>query len=131
MALAVALLAPPAGAASAEPFSAGDVFQLAWATSPQLDREGRRLVYLRHSMDMMRDQPQASLWRMNIDGSEHRPVVTGPDSVSSPALSPAGDRVAYLRRDDTGLQLFVSWLDSAQTAQLTRLPWAPQGLTWS
>jgi acylaminoacyl-peptidase len=131
IALAVTLLAPPAGAASADHFSAKDVFQLAWATSPQLDQEGRRLVYLRHSMDIMRDQPQSSLWRMNIDGSEHRPVVTGPDSVSSPALSPAGDRVAYLRRDDMGVQLFVSWLDSAQTAQLTRLPWAPQGLTWS
>ncbi|QIB66403.1 S9 family peptidase [Kineobactrum salinum] len=111
--------------------SAADVFQLVYASSPMIDREGRRLLYLRHSMDIMRDQPRSNLWRINIDGSDHRPVTTGPDSISSAALAPDGNRVAYVRRDDTGQQLFVSWLDSGQTAQLTRLPYAPDNLAWS
>ncbi|MEQ9463974.1 MAG: DPP IV N-terminal domain-containing protein [Haliea sp.] len=131
-AIGFACTAVLASAAQARtPFTVDDVFQLGWVSSPLLDHRGDRVLYLRHSMDIMRDQPRSNLWRVNIDGSEHRPVTTGPDSISSPALSPEGSRVAYVRRDDTGPQLFVSWLDSAQTAQLTRLPQAPASLVWS
>jgi dipeptidyl aminopeptidase/acylaminoacyl peptidase len=122
------VLALPARALS--PFTADDVFQLAWTSSPLVDRKGERVLYLRHSMDIMRDQPRSNLWQVNMDGSEHRPVTTGPDSISSPALAPDGKRVAYVRRGDTGPQLFVSWLDSAQTAQLTRVPYPPANLAW-
>ena len=125
----VVTLALPAQALA--PFTADDVFQLAWTSSPLVDRKGERVLYLRHSMDIMRDQPRSNLWQVNMDGSEHRPVTTGPDSISSPALAPDGKRVAYVRRDDTGPQLFVSWLDSAQTAQLTRVPYPPANLAWS
>lgn len=130
--LGVALLAMVAISAQARvPFAAEDVFQLAWASSPLVDGKGERVLYLRHSMDIMSDQPRSNLWRINVDGSDHRPVTTGPDSISSPVLAPDGTRVAYVRRDDSGPQLYVSWLDSAQTAQLTRVPHGPANLAWS
>lgn len=108
-----------------------DVFQLAWVSTPLVDARGSRVVYLRHSLDVMRDQPVSQLWRVDADGGNHRPVTTGWDRVTSPVLSPEGNRVAYVRKDDTGQQLFISWLDSGQTTQLTRLPRAPAQLAWS
>lgn len=120
-----------AQAAALPRFGAEDVFHLSWVSDPRVDARGERLVYLRHGMDSMRDQPASQLWRVDSDGSNHRPVTTGWDRVTSPALSPEGNRVAYVRKDDTGQQLFVTWLDSGQTTQLTRLPQAPAQLAWS
>lgn len=116
---------------AASPFTASDVFQLSYASSPLLDSTGKQVLYLRHTMDIMRDQPRSNLWRVSTDGGDHRPVTTGPGNVSSPALAPDGNRVAYVQRDDTGPQLFVSWLDSGHVAQLTRLAEAPANLVWS
>ncbi|HEY7776383.1 MAG TPA: S9 family peptidase, partial [Kineobactrum sp.] len=127
--LLAALTVNPVWAAS--PFTASDVFQLSYASSPLLDSTGKQVLYLRHTMDIMRDQPRSNLWRVSVDGGDHRPVTTGPGNVSSPALAPDDNRVGYVQRDDTGPQLFVSWLDSGHVAQLTRLAEAPANLVWS
>jgi acylaminoacyl-peptidase len=125
------LLLLPTFASAAPPLALEDVFGLRYASHPMVSQDGERIVYLRHSMDILKDQPRANLWMINADGSGHRPVTTGPRSISSPALSPSGDRVAWVENDGDASQIFLRWLDGGETAQLTRGAETPRNLSWS
>lgn len=120
-----------AATAAATPMRLEDVFTLRWVTSPLVDADGERIYYLRNSMDIMKDQRRANLWTLRSDGTDHRPLTTGARSVSSPALDPGGDRIAFVDKDDTGSQIFVRWTDGSALAQLTRTAETPRNLAWS
>lgn len=113
------------------PLKLEDVFSLQYADSPIVGPEGETIYYRRVSMDIMSDQRRRNLWRINADGSGHRPLTTGARSVSSAALSPRGDRIAYVDSDDVGAQIFLQWLDDGRVAQLTRGSETPGRLSWS
>ena len=131
---ALALLALPATFVLAEDlrkFSADDVFELEYADDPQISPDGRRIVYERMSNDIMTDRTRANLWIVDVDGDNHRPLVSGTESASSPRWSPGGDRIAYVRSTDTGTGLFVRWMDTGATALVANLQKSPSHLTWS
>ena len=113
------------------PFSERDVFELEWASDPQIAPDGSRVVYVRNGMSVMTDRRVASLWIVDADGENHRKLSPGETSESSPRWSPSGDRIAYVARTDQGSEIFVRWLNSGQSARLTQLPRSPQGLVWS
>ena len=113
------------------PLALEDVFNLRYANSPMVSSSGEFIVYTRHSMDIMRDRARANLWLVSRDGEQHRPLTSGPMTVTHPALSPDDTRVAFVAKDDTGSQIFVHWLQQGYTAQLTRLGSTPRHLTWS
>lgn len=127
----LALLLNPPAVTAANPMQLEDVFSLSWVTSPMVGPEGKKLYYLRNTMDVMQDRRRANLWTINSDGSGHQPVTSGARRVSSPALSPTGDRLAFVDKDETGSQIFVRWLATGATAQLTRGAEAPRDLSWS
>ena len=130
MALAFACLAATATAQPAEGsggsvarFEPMDVFQVEYAADPQIAPDGSRVVYVRRSMDIMRDRQRSELWIVNRDGSDHRRLGAG----SSPRWSPGGDRIAYT----AGGQIHVRWMDIGETAMLTQLLESPSGIRWS
>lgn len=109
-----------------------DVFQLEFASDPQVSPDGSQVAYLRNSMNVMRDRVVQQLWVVNADGSDHRPMIDSQTNVSQPRWSPDGKRVAYVAKGEEGpAQLFVRWLETGQTAQLSQLEEAPSDLTWS
>lgn len=113
------------------PLSHEDVFQLGYASSPTVNQAGNRVVYLRHSMDIMKDRVRTNLWIADTQAEQAFPITSGPMNVSSPALAPDDNRVAFVSKDDTGSQIFVHWLDRGHTAQVTRLADSPKRLSWS
>ena len=124
------VLAAPALAAH-PPLALEDVFGLRYASHPMVSADGERIVYLRHSMDILKDRRRSNLWQLRADGSGHRPLTTGPRKLSAPALSPQGDRVAWVESDGEASQIFLRWLDGGETAQLTRGAATPRNLAWS
>lgn len=89
--LSLALLASHTVAADQpddDRFQPLDVFQLEYASDPQISPDGKRIVYVRNFMDIMKDRRRSNLWIINADGSEHRPVTTGKHNDSSPRWSP-------------------------------------------
>jgi acylaminoacyl-peptidase len=108
-----------------------DIFDLEYASDPQIAPDGSRIVYTRQSMDIMDDRRNASLWIVNADGSGHRPLTEPGQNASSPRWSPSGDRIAYVSSTDEGAEIFVRWMDTGQTAKLTQLSASPGGLAWS
>lgn len=129
--LALTLVPGAAAAADKARFSGADIFDLAYASDPLVAADGEQIFYLRNTMDPLADKRRRNLWMVAADGSGHRPLTTGPGNISSPALAPGGDRIAYVDSDDSGAQLFVEWVDGGERAQLTRVAHRPRRLSWS
>ncbi len=108
-----------------------DVFNLQYASDPQISPDGRRIVYVREFSDLMTDKHLSNFWIINFDGSEHRALTTGSSSDTSPRWSPDGTRLAYISDRDGKPQIYVRWLDTGQVAKLTDVENAPSSIAWS
>ncbi len=131
---AAALLAGPGAADERE--DAGrlrpiDVFGLEYVSAPQISPDGARIVYVRNSMDIMKDKGRSNLWIVNFDGTDHRPLTSGTASAASPRWSPDSKRLLYVSSVDEKSQILVRWMDTGETATLTQVTHSPSGVRWS
>ena len=76
-AVAALLSAAPALAkedeAPSKRFTAERVFDMEYATDPQVSPDGKTVVYVRHSMDKMTDRDTGHLWSIDLATGAHRP----------------------------------------------------------
>ena len=108
-----------------------DIFELEYAASPRLSPDGQTVVYERHSTDIMTDGERTNLWQVNINGDNHRPLLSGKANYYQPRFSPDGKQLAYVSSVEGKSQLYVRWLDSGQTARVTNLLQSPGDISWS
>ncbi|MEJ2604017.1 MAG: S9 family peptidase [Gammaproteobacteria bacterium] len=129
---AAALLVAALPAPADQPFGRMDVFELEWASDPQISPDGDHIVYVRNRMDIMSDGRTGRLWLVSTDGSRHEPL-TGNDRQESGAVwSPDGARIAYVAdAADEGSEIHVYWHATGKRARITGLETAPSGLAWS
>lgn len=114
-----------------KPFQPMDVFQLEYASDPQISPDGKTVVYVRNFMDVMKDRRRSNLWSINADGSDHRPLTSGTRNDGSPRWSPDGKRLVYLANDGTNSEVVCRWMDSGQTARLVQNANEPADFSWS
>lgn len=112
-------------------FELADVFQLEFASDPQISPNGKQVVYVRNSMDVMTDKLRSRLWLIDNSGENHRPLTDFKANASLPRWSPDGKRLAFVASDEDRAQIFVRWMDSGQTARLTNVSEGPRELCWS
>lgn len=113
-------------------FTADRVFDIEYATSPQISPDGSKIVYVRHSMDRLTDQDRGDLWIIDVASGEQRPLVTGGTSASSPVWSPDGTKLLYSTASTDGKpELRLQYLDSGQSFSLAQLPYGASGAKWS
>jgi len=112
-------------------FQLKDVFELEFASDPRISPDGAQIVYIRNFMDIMTDRRRSDLWIVDFSGRMHRPLTSAGHGYSSPRWSPDGTRIAYTSSENDTTQLFVRWMDTGQTAQITRLTESPGSLAWS
>jgi len=112
-------------------FSSMDVFELEWASNPQISPDGQQVVYLRRGMDIMTDKRIARLWLINSDGTEHQKLTSNDANEGNPTWSPDGTRIAFTASTEQGTELFVYWLKTGKVARLSQLEASPRGLAWS
>jgi acylaminoacyl-peptidase len=109
-----------------------DVFELEVAVDPQISPDGSRIAYVRGSMDIMTDRLVSNIWILDVDGDNHRPLLSGANNYSQQRWSPSGDRIAYVSDvDGRGAQIHVRWMDTGQTAMLTNVRRGPSSISWS
>lgn len=125
------LLLLPFSAIGQDLFSARDVFELEYATDPQIAPDGEHIAYVRRSNDIMTDRTRSNIWLLRADGSDHRPLLSGTANYSSPRWSPDGTRLAYLSNEERGSQLYVRWMGTGQTALLTNIQNSASNISWS
>ena len=129
--VAVLLAVPATAMADDTLFQSKDVFDLEYATSPAVSPNGKRVVYVRRSNNIMTDGTTSSLWIADADGTSNRPLLSGASNFYSPKWSADGTRLAYLSNVEGRTQLYVRWMDTGQTALLTNLQSSPSNVTWS
>ena len=113
------------------PFDAMDVFDLEWASDPRVSPDGKTIIYVRKSNDIMKDRERSNLWQVSVDGTDHRPLYSGVKSVRSPRWSPNGEKLAFVSNDTGSQQIHVRWLDNGETALISQLQASPSNLSWS
>ena len=131
LALGVLVLAARPCAGESRPLQPMDVFDLESASDPQVSPDGSRVVYVRSFMDVMKDRRRSNLWIVGEDGTRHRPLTSGSRTDASPRWSPQGDRIAWVSSSEGSPQVHVRYMDSGETAVISRLANPPGGLTWS
>ena len=98
-----------------------------YVNDPQISADGSQIVYTRVMTDKMNDTYESHIWIVNFDGSRERKLCDG----SSPRWSPDGKRLAYIAAHEKRPQIFVRWMDTGGTTQITRLNQGPRNLVWS
>jgi len=116
---------------SSKLFQAEDIFELEYASSPQVSPDGKWVIYTRRSHDIMTDGTRSNLWMARTDGSLHRPLLSGKKAFYGAKWSPSGDRVAYLSNEEGRSQLYVRWMDTGQTGVITNVQSGIGNVTWS
>jgi dipeptidyl aminopeptidase/acylaminoacyl peptidase len=136
---------PPASSAAAKrPITETDIFRFVWVADPEISPDGRRVAFVRVTVNAKKDGYDTALWVAATDGSEPpRPWTAGPGD-NSPRWSPSGRQLAFVRSpaapgdksgDDAAPQLYVLNLAGGGEARaLTDLPggafaplWSPDG----
>ena len=108
-----------------------DVFELEYASDPQVSPDGQQVVFVRNSKDVMTDKQRLRLWKVDAEGRNLQPLTTGEGDESHPRWSHDGTRIVYVCTRDGRSKLMVLWLASGQSASLAQLPSTPDHLAWS
>lgn len=135
-ALVTSLLALPAIAddherAESRAFTAERVFDIEYASDPQISPDGETIVYVRRSMDKLKDQDRGDLWTLDVETGAHRPLVTGGSSTGAPRWSPDGTRLLYSTATDGKPDLRLYYFDSDRSVSLSQFAYGPGNAAWS
>jgi dipeptidyl aminopeptidase/acylaminoacyl peptidase len=139
--VAGAVLAPSRAVAFARPLSETDLFAFTWIADPQLSPDGRRVAFVRVTVNEKKDGYETAIWLVDTQGDRApRPLTAGPQDLA-PRWSPDGRRLAFTRAlEKAGKlqppQLFLMGMDGGEARALTDIVkgagspvWAPDGRT--
>lgn len=119
------------GNAQKKHFSYLDLFDLQYASNPQIAPNGDWIVYRRMRIDIMKDNAAGNLWMIKTNGSQHQKLTSRENGESSPRWSPSGDRLAFVSGTDEGAEIYMYWIKTGKIAKISQLPFSPGSLTWS
>lgn len=132
-ALAAALAVLPAAADETAPskrFTAERVFDMEYASDPQISPDGKTIVYVRRSMDKLTDRDTGSLWTLDVASGDHRPLVTG-GPAGAPRWSPDGTRLVYSTATNGKPEIRMLYLDTGRSYSLAQFLEGPGEAVWS
>ena len=112
-------------------FDAMDVFDLEWASDPQVSSDGETILYVRRSNDVMKDRARSNIWRIQKNGKGHRPLHSGSNNSYSPRWSPDNEKVAFVSNNSGSTQIHMHWVKTGETTVITQLQQSPSNLSWS
>lgn len=113
-----------------------DIYSLQLPTEPAISPDGRQVIYALRTTDPEMDADRYALWslRATPEGWDAPVQLTRGTNDTSPAFSPSGDRVAFLRGGDGQAQLHMLPVNGGEAQRLTELPagagapvWSPDG----
>ena len=133
----VSVLLAAGGAAAKEDeapskrFTADRVFDMEYASDPQVSPDGKTVAYVRHSMDRMTDKDTGQIWILNLADGSNRPLVTGGAGAGSPRWSPDGTRIVYSTATEGKPEVRLFYLDTGRSFPLAQFLEGPSETVWS
>ncbi len=119
------------GTAPSKRFTAERVFDMEYATDPQISPDGKTLVYVRHTMDRMTDRDTGTLWTIDLATGQEQPLLVTGGSASSPRWSPDGSRIIYSTSTDGKPELRLLYLNTGRSFPLAQFLEGPGEAVWS
>lgn len=118
------------------PLQLKDVFELEFASDPQIDPRGKFVAYVRNSFDIQTDRQRSRIWLVDVAGTIRRPITPADEDCMSPRFDPIGLRLAYLSRpaapaEKQETQIVVRWPSTGVAAPIAQVPRPPADLKWS
>jgi dipeptidyl aminopeptidase/acylaminoacyl peptidase len=93
--------------------------------------DGSFLVVPVTTADIEKNTTTTRLWSVSTDNGEPQPLTSADASASSPALSPDGANLAFVRKNDAGdSQIWVLPLGWGEARRVTDLPLGVLGAKW-
>lgn len=133
IASATLLCAAPlfASTATSQYFESEDIFALEYANDPQVSPDGKQVVYVRNSNDIMTDGTHSSLWLLDVKTGHQSPLFVDQFNYGSPRWSEDGSRIAFISDRSGSRQIHVHYVKENKTALVSQLSKSPGNLNWS
>jgi len=112
-------------------FTAERVFDMEYASDPQVSPDGKTIVYVRHSMDKMTDKDVGHLWMIDLATGAHRPLLAAPEGAGAPVWSPDGSRLLYTTSTGGKPELRLLYMDDGRSFSLAQFQEGPGEAAWS
>jgi len=112
-------------------FTAERVFDIEYASDPQISPDGKTIAYVRRSMDRQKDADRGDIWTLNIATGAHRPLIVGGASKGGPRWSPDGTTLLYSTATDDRPDLRLFYMDSRDSVSLGQFYEGPGSAAWS
>jgi dipeptidyl aminopeptidase/acylaminoacyl peptidase/CubicO group peptidase (beta-lactamase class C family) len=107
-----------------------DLYDLALPEQPAISPDGTQIGYVLRTADRDADRDARALWQVPVSDGEARQL-TRRSADSTPAWSPDGTRIAFLRGGDGPAQLWLLPAGGGEAEQLTTLPLGAGAPVWS
>ncbi len=117
--------------ASSPYFEAEDIFALEYASDLQVSPDGKTIVYVRNSNNIMNDSSHNTLWLVDVKTGRQTPLFVDQFNYSQPQWSPDGRQIAFISDRSGSRQIHLHWLAENRTALISALTKSPANLTWS
>ena len=114
-----------------EPFSAMDVFKIAYAANSVVSPDGQIIAFDRFYMDVMTDTRRSDLWLVGADGKNLRQISTGFDAVGPAAFTASGDAVAFAAVEGEKSHIHLQKLETGEIKELGQNLSEPANLSFS
>jgi acylaminoacyl-peptidase len=108
-----------------------DVFDLEYASNPQISPDGKQVIYERNYFDIQTDRKYSNLWIINTDGSNNRPLTYGNQNDFNTVWSKDQNTIFYQSNADGSTQIYKMWLDRGNIAKLSNTQRSQSGMTIS
>ena len=112
-------------------FTAERVFDIEYASDPQISPDGESIAYVRHSMDRMTDRDTGRIWILDLKNDTHRPMIDSQAGARTPRWSPDGSRIIYTTSNQGKPELRLLYLDTGRSFSLAQFLQGPSGAVWS
>ncbi|MDC0068761.1 S9 family peptidase [Gammaproteobacteria bacterium] len=114
-----------------EPFSAMDVFKIAYAANSVVSPNGQVIAFDRFYMDVMTDTRRSDLWLIGADGRKLRQISNGFDAVGPAAFTASGDAIAFAAAKGEKSHIYLQQLETGERKELGQNLSGPANLSFS
>ncbi|OMF14254.1 peptidase S9 family protein [Paenibacillus amylolyticus] len=107
-----------------------DLYQITWVNDPTPSPQGGQLVYVSRKTNEARDGYCSHLRLLHLGSQKDRPFTSG-EKDHSPAWSPDGTQLAFIREVDGKSQVWIIASDGGEAQQISHLKHGVSSLLWS